>query len=95
VAGQYQVNFNGHWAAAASGVCDIALFKNLASGGGFTTAEGSDAPCAGGPVNALSTVVRLGAGDSLALLPFQNSGGALNLSFTAANGSFSMVWLGP
>jgi hypothetical protein len=100
IAGTYAVAAQICWAANASGLREVQLqvAHDLASGGTvfLYPADSTVAPANGlRTCQNLSAIASLAAGDRVALLVFQNSGGTLAIHPGATPSSLSLAWIGP
>lgn len=78
--GLYEVHANLAFAANATGVRGVLLYKNGLASGTFLCAMRAGSVSAVACYVSVSTLVRLAAGDYIACTAYQNSGGALNAS---------------
>ena len=89
VAGYYQINGNFAMAGAASGYCQIAIYKNggqVASGSGIPNNTNVGGMCFAGTVLFLN-----GSTDYVEIYGWQNSGGNLGLQTSTGFNTFSGV----
>lgn len=78
--GLYEVHANLAFASNTTGVRGALLYKNGLASGTFLCAQRAGAVSAVACYCSVSTLVRLAAGDYIAVTAYQNSGGALNLN---------------
>jgi hypothetical protein len=89
LAGKYELNLRGFFAASATGVRYIAVYLNGVSvRTNYYPANAADFEIA------LSTKINLVASDYVEMYVFQNSGGSLNFTASATEGEFSTTFLG-
>jgi hypothetical protein len=92
--GTYVISGNASWAGNGTGERHLNIERN----GTTEIAHVSQIPWAAGPVQSLTTVTRLSAGDFVTLRGAQDSGGALDVGGGGAqefSPELAMAWIGP